>query len=103
MEWKFDCGTPNEMVESSEFRAYADENRRNFNPFIDVQVFGLMNKVNFIDLITNFIVFETRDNLTIKKIARYQQFRAVNKIIDRVLSGKMKTGLIWHTQGSGNL
>lgn len=101
MEWKFDCGTPNEMVESSEFRAYAEENRRNFNPFIDVQVFGLMNKVNFIDLITNFIVFETRDNLTIKKIARYQQFRAVNKIIDRVLSGKMKTGLIWHTQGSG--
>ncbi len=101
MEWKFDCGTPNDMVESSEFRAYAEENRRNFNPFIDVQVFGLMNKVNFIDLITNFIVFETRDNLTIKKIARYQQFRAVNKIIDRVLSGKMKTGLIWHTQGSG--
>ena len=66
--------------------------------YIDVQVSGLFNKVNFIDLITKFYSFETRDNLTIKKIARYQQFRAVNKIIDRVVSGQMKSGLIWHTQ-----
>ena len=101
MEWKYDCGTPNDIKESSEFRTYADENKRKFNPYIDVQVFGLFNKVNFVDLITNFIVFETRDNLTIKKIARYQQFRAVNKIIERVISGQMKSGLIWHTQGSG--
>ncbi|MDA9107304.1 type I restriction endonuclease subunit R [Flavobacteriaceae bacterium] len=101
MEWKHDCGTPNDIKDSSEFKAYAEENKRKFNPYIDVQVFGLLNKVNFIDLITNFIVFETRDNLTVKKIARYQQFRAVNKIVERVVKGEMKTGLIWHTQGSG--
>ena len=88
MEWKYDCGTPNDIKESSEFRSYADENKRKFNPYIDVQVFGLFNKVNFVDLITNFIVFETRDNLTIKKIARYQQFRAVNKIVERFLVAK---------------
>ena len=101
MEWKYDCGTPNDIKDSSEFKTFADENKRKFNPYIDVQVFGLLNKVNFIDLITNFIVFETRDNLTVKKIARYQQFRAVNKIVERVVKGEMKTGLIWHTQGSG--
>lgn len=101
MEWKHDCGTPNDIKDSSEFKAYAEENKRKFNPYIDVQVFGLLNKINFIDLITNFIVFETRDNLTVKKIARYQQFRAVNKIVERVVKGEMKTGLIWHTQGSG--
>jgi type I restriction enzyme, R subunit len=101
MEWKHDCGTPNDIKNSSEFKTYAEENKRKFNPYIDVQVFGLLNKANFIDLITNFIVFETRDNLTVKKIARYQQFRAVNKIVERVVKGEMKTGLIWHTQGSG--
>ena len=100
-EWKYDCGTPNDIKNSSEFKTYSEENRRKFNPYIDVQVFGLLNKVNFIDLITNFIVFETRDNFTVKKIARYQQFRAVNKIVERVVKGDMKTGLIWHTQGSG--
>jgi type I restriction enzyme, R subunit len=100
-DWKYDCGTPNDMKDSSEFKKYAEENKRKFNPYIDVQIFGLLNTSNFIDLISNFIVFETRDNLTIKKIARYQQFRAVNKIVDRVVKGEMKTGLVWHTQGSG--
>ena len=28
MEWKYDCGTPNDIKESSEFRTYADENKR---------------------------------------------------------------------------
>ena len=86
----------------SEFEKYANENKSTFNPYIDKQVFGLLNKTNFIDLITNFIVFETRDNLTVKKIARYQQFRAVNKIVERVMSGEMKSGLIWHTKGLEN-
>ena len=34
-------------------------------------------------------------------MCRYQQFRAVNKIVERVLEGKHHKGLIWHTQGSG--
>ena len=44
------------------------ENDKEFNPFIDVQVFGLLNKASYLDLIKNFIVFETRDNKTIKKM-----------------------------------
>ena len=101
LEWKYDDGTPAELKDHSNFQAYAEENKRNYNPFIDIQVFGLLNKENYIDLITNFVVFETADNLTVKKIARFQQVRAVNKIVDRVLEGKMHSGLIWHTQGSG--
>lgn len=101
LEWK-DYSKDSRVLEvDSEFEKYANENKTTFNPYIDKQVFGLLNKTNFIDLITNFIVFETRDNLTVKKIARYQQFRAVNKIVERVVSGEMKSGLIWHTQGSG--
>jgi type I restriction enzyme R subunit len=101
LEWKDYSKNSSALEVDSEFEKYANENKTTFNPYIDKQVFGLLNKINFIDLITNFIVFETRDNLTVKKIARYQQFRAVNKIVERVVSGEMKSGLIWHTQGSG--
>ncbi len=52
----------------------------------------------------NFTVFEPVDGRIIKKIPRYQQFRAVHKTIERLKEGKTpkeKSGVIWHTQGSG--
>jgi len=55
-----------------------------------------------IDILQNFIVFErTQDSGIVKKIARYQQYRAANKIVDRVTETNLKQGIIWHTQGSG--
>ena len=36
-----------------------------------------------------------------KVICRYQQFEGANAIVNRVLAGKPKKGLIWHFQGSG--
>lgn len=63
----------------------------------------LLEPARLLDLLAHFIVFE-RDGDTgtvIKKICRYQQFRAVNKMVERVVEGKHKRGLIWHTQGSG--
>jgi len=72
-----------------------------FNPYIDKAVKGLFNHKTYLDLLSNFVVFETTDDKTIKKIARYQQVRATNKIVNRVLDEEMKSGLIWHTQGSG--
>jgi type I restriction enzyme R subunit len=62
---------------------------------------SLMRPSNVLDFLENFVVFETKRGETTKKIARYQQFEAANDIVDRVLEGKEKLGLIWHTQGSG--
>jgi len=65
---------------------------------------GLLKPKQFLDSIQNFTIFEIEDGRTIKKIARYQQFRAVQKTISRLkISGdrKQKGGVIWHTQGSG--
>jgi len=62
---------------------------------------ALLSPERLLDIIKNFIVFEKEKEQTIKKIARYQQVRATNKIVNRVVSGKEKRGLIWHTQGSG--
>lgn len=65
---------------------------------------GMFNPANFLDLIQNFIIYEPVDGRLIKKVARYQQYRAVNKVIGRLRSGttrKEKSGVVWHTQGSG--
>ena len=65
---------------------------------------GLLKPKQFLDIIQNFTIFEVEDGRTIKKIARYQQFRAVQKTISRLkIPGdrKQKGGDIWHTQGSG--
>ncbi len=70
----------------------------------EVLIAGLFSKKNFLDVIQNFTVFEPVDGRIVKKIARYQQFRAVHKAIKRIKSGKTrkdKGGVIWHTQGSG--
>lgn len=65
---------------------------------------GLFTRRNFLDLIQNFTVFETDRSRVVKKIARYQQYRAVHKTIERLKSvgeKKNRGGVIWHTQGSG--
>nr|WP_323778482.1 type I restriction endonuclease subunit R [Amylibacter sp.] len=70
----------------------------------DVMFAGLFEKKNFLDILQNFTVFEPDGGKIIKKIPRYQQFRAVLKTIERIKTGetrKDKSGVIWHTQGSG--
>ncbi|MFZ4126295.1 MAG: type I restriction endonuclease, partial [Rickettsiales bacterium] len=67
-------------------------------------LYCLCEPSRLLDLLAHFIVFETDPDsgATIKKICRYQQFRAVNKIYERLSGGKKgRKGLIWHTQGSG--
>lgn len=70
----------------------------------DVLLAGLLRPANLLDLLRNFVVFEPEGGRIVKKIARYQQFRAVNQAIDRVRTApdpKRRGGIIWHTQGSG--
>jgi type I restriction enzyme, R subunit len=64
----------------------------------------LLEPSRLLDILAHFVVFEKDDNKVVKKICRYQQYRAVNKITNRILEARTKEerrGLIWHTQGSG--
>lgn len=55
-----------------------------------------------LDILSSFTLFAThKKKQRIKIICRYQQFEAANKIVERVLAGQPKKGLIWHFQGSG--
>ncbi len=67
----------------------------------DVLIAVLLNKKNLLDIIRNFILFDTKNGMMTKKITRYQQFTAVLKIVNRILHEKEKKGIIWHWQGSG--
>jgi type I restriction enzyme R subunit len=68
-------------------------------------VAGMLDKANLLDLIRIFTLFSTDDKgQTIKIVGRYQQFRAVKLAVKRLLKGKSpreRSGIIWHTQGSG--
>lgn len=65
-------------------------------------IVGLLQPARVLDMLKHFIVFErTEDGKIVKKVARYQQLRAANKIADRVVNSDLKQGIIWHTQGSG--
>ena len=55
-----------------------------------------------LDILQNFTVFATdKKHRRIKIIGRYQQYFTVNQIVERVIKGQPKKGLIWHFQGSG--
>ena len=55
-----------------------------------------------LDFLRFFTIFATdKKHRKIKIIARFQQFQATNLIVERVLLGRIKQGLIWHFQGSG--
>lgn len=87
-----------------------------FEDQLTTLIHGLCNKKTLLDYIRNFITFEkskTEDKKTkitkvetVKKIAAYHQYYAVNKAVKSTIEaaragGSKKAGVIWHTQGSG--
>lgn len=67
----------------------------------DKDIVSLLSRERLAEMIQYFILFD----LNIKKMARYQQYFGVQSILDRVeerdQDGNRKSGVIWHTQGSG--
>lgn len=106
---------------------------------LEVMIKGMLNKITLLDLIRSFTVFEKSKSedpktgittiKTIKKIAAYHQYYAVNKAVESTIratgfnqmsncvaeppakyglrdvveqpEGDHKAGVVWHTQGSG--
>jgi len=111
-----------------------------FDDELSTLIYGLCNPVTLIDYIQNFVTYEKTqadDKVThivkvetVKKIAAYHQYYAVNKAVEQTIrasgysnkstmmvqddplsyglpaasdqaKGDRKAGVIWHTQGSG--
>lgn len=68
----------------------------------DILVQSLFSRETVLEMLQYYTVFSTDPKARkIKMIARYPQYEAVNLITQRVVEGKVKSGLIWHFQGSG--
>ena len=114
MEWKSEDGV--QVVDSKH------------QPELEPLIKGLLNKRTLLDVIRHFIVFEKTREQTIKKLAAYHQYFAVNKAIRSTIRasaetqmhfiaehpavyglpsveeqprGDKRAGVVWHTQGSG--
>jgi type I restriction enzyme R subunit len=76
----------------------------------ELLVAGMLTPSNLLDIVRHFTLFAEANGRRIKIVARYQQYRAVGRALQRLRAGKTRAqdgesdrrgGLIWHTQGSG--
>jgi type I restriction enzyme R subunit len=69
---------------------------------VETAVRGLLSPAVVLDILQNFTIFATdKKHRKIKIICRYQQYYTANQLVERVVTGRIKKGLIWHFQGSG--
>ena len=67
---------------------------------------NMLKPTVILDLIQNFIIFESDDEKTSKILAAYHQYYMVNKAVARAAETlkdpkNNRIGVVWHTQGSG--
>ena len=84
-----------------------DEVRRRFGvePQGQAQlIVGLLSPGTLLDILRDYVVYEPERGRLVKKLPRYQQYRAVRAAVERLLTGRKpeeRGGVVWHTQGSG--
>ena len=75
-------------------------------PQLEVLSQGMFDKRTLLDIIHNFVMFQSDGKDTWKILSAYQQYYAVNKAVNNALrasssTGDRRIGVIWHTTGSG--
>ncbi|MFK4308432.1 type I restriction enzyme R subunit [Bacillus sp. RC242] len=75
-------------------------------PQLEVMIKGMLEPSRLLDVVQNFILFQTDGIDTFKILAAYHQYHAVNKAVKKAKiataqDGDHKIGVVWHTQGSG--
>ncbi len=76
---------------------WKDEEKGNF----EKKVKRFFDRERFLKMLREWILFYVKDDELQKTILRQHQTRAIEKIVERCADETRKTGLIWHTQGSG--
>jgi len=73
-------------------------------------VAGMLAPERLLDIVRHFTLFMQAESRIVKVVARYQQYRAVHRALDRLRTGQTRAedgehdrrgGIVWHTQGSG--
>ncbi len=93
--WREDARLPVETLHATSLQATGLHE-------VETAVRGLLRPDVILDILRHFTVFATdKQHRKIKIICRFQQYHAANQIVERVVKGRIKKGLIWHFQGSG--
>ena len=105
MAWKDPCPSTVEEVAAS-LNNLADALTQQ-----ELLTAGMLAPERLLDIVRHFTLFtDTGSVRTIKIVGRYQQYRGVQRAIQRLLTGETRAtdghvdrrgGIIWHTQGSG--
>ena len=67
-------------------------------------IVGLLAPATLLDILRDYVVYEPERGRLVKKLPRYQQYRAVRAALACILTGEKPTergGVVWHTKGSG--
>lgn len=79
-------------------------------PLLPLLLRGMLDKARLLDIVENFVLFDSSDGRTQKIVARNHQVLGVNRVLERLTSQDPsiqaevragQLGVFWHTQGSG--
>jgi type I restriction enzyme R subunit len=71
---------------------------------LELMIEGVFTLIRFLQLIRDFVLFESDGARTWKVMAKYHQVHAVEAAVESVataMAGDRRGGLVWHTQGAG--
>ncbi|MEJ7891851.1 MAG: type I restriction endonuclease subunit R [Solirubrobacteraceae bacterium] len=88
----------------AEWKTMSDDDAERARPQLDLMIDGVFTPARLLELIRDFVLFETDGAKTFKVMAKYHQVHAVNAAVEsaaQAMSGNRRGGLVWHTQGSG--
>jgi type I restriction enzyme R subunit len=88
----------------AEWKAMSIEGSAATKAQLQVMIEGVFAPARFLDLVRDYLLFESDGARTWKVMAKYHQVHAVQAAVESVavaMEGDQRGGLVWHTQGSG--
>ena len=88
----------------AEWKTLDQEDRRAGRPQLELMLRGVFEPALLLDIVRNFVTFDSDGRRTYKVMAKYHQLHAVNAAVDaaiEAMDGDGRSGVVWHTQGSG--
>ena len=88
----------------AEWKTMSEDDSDRTRPHLDLMVEGVFAPDRFLELIRDFMLFETDGARVWKVMAKYHQVHAVNAAVEsaaQAMRSDHRGGLIWHTQGAG--
>lgn len=88
----------------AEWKSLSSDDSERARPQLELMIEGVFAPARFLELIRDFVFFESDGARTWKVLAKYHQVDAVHAAVESVaqaIGGDRRGGIVWHTQGAG--